>query len=1506
MFTVHRETHEPSAVRHAVQARFLDGQRVNLVTVQGNVLSVYNLVQAQGAADKRCHLEADISFTLDGVPQDVATVRPRGNSRDLLIFTFKDARVAIVRFDPKMRDLETVSLHAFEDTDTKLGGWHSEQRLRVCVDPLHRCAALMVYGCKLIVISFSSGTATAAPEADTQEDTEQSFTSRVIDLLSLPSTIGRVDDMAFLDGYDVPCLAILHQPRPAWVGHMAKTKDTAHVTALSLALDEMTARRAPTAPPPPPPPVVWHQENLPSDTFALQPVPAPLGGVVVIGVNVLFYVTQSLVRSLALNGYSRASTNAPIQEQTGISLDLDGAHHALLTPTQILFALPSGDIHLLTIVCTDVTVDGLRMDKLATSVIGSDICTLGRRHIFIASRHATSLLLEWAPIPLSATTHIDVSGVSGRDDAGLYGTSSDSTAALNTSASRDGSSTGGDDLDDVYGDVVDGGTTGAHGIGSGGRVMTVKLMARDALPTVAPIKSTAVGTSAQGVVPHADPRSQYELVSCIGHDKNGALANISYSLKPQVLLTEDALSSVKDCWAVHSNNSKHHTHVVFSKPKKTMVFRVAGDFEQLRHPRGFDTEASTVFAGNVMGRQLVLQVTAKHVMLLDDRDCVFDERMKKGVRITKVSVADPYIALLLNDATTKVYEVKKSKSGFFLHPLPYISPNSDVLSLSVLRDTSGLFSLYSREQLQMNASVRTTTAQAAGGKGVPASNATHANSNGDKGSGDGDKHDGSDDDDDDNLYSADVDAKPASPMHPDNTTTTTQATATATASAANGDDDDEVHIRAVHEPSYWLFTCDKNGVLSIFQVPDMREVFCCTVFSVLPNVAWDSVYRKEIGPVELEPEMPLKRAKTMDEKGQSVFVEADEEADDESGSAQAEEDEQDRLQRKEMTIVELLAIGLGRGSRPHLFLRNETQHVIVYEIFTSSYKRHEKYEGRLQIRLRKRHQHPTWIDERLAQSSSIPPAAFRPFADISGCDGVFVCARRPSWFMCDHTHKVVRHHAMRFDGAVQCFTQLKHAMHTSCFLYFTGKGVMRMATTAAGQVLSTPLPSRRTPIKASACYVDFDPESGVYVVVLKHKEPCAHLPKFGPPMEEAPAVDMKFASDEPLPQRERYSICLFSCEDWQLVPNSPVEIPADHHVTAFKVINISSERHLTGKKPCVAVGTTPVLGERNLERGLLQLYDVLEVVPEPGKPTTKNRLKLMLSSDETGAVTALNSIEGYVIGALARRDGPKIFVWRVEDDEKLQPIAFLEGSMFTVTLKVALNFVIIGDYMGRVMLARLIKDETLKILNLSKGTTSQALLQVGRDVAPTSVYAADFIVRGAELHVLFLDQHANMTILAFDSDDPTTRGGRILKRHSVYNTGHQRIVALTRLQNVPPRNSRNATVDAHFLTYQTLEGGAGYITSIPEDIFRRLMLLQLRLLPHLKFRAGLHPSAFKKYKSASLHMVHQEVRTICADVYTRLFMLDLDAQKEVARQVGTTTKQLCDDFLFIEDSVAWF
>lgn len=82
-------------------------------------------------------------------------------------------------------------------------------------------------------------------------------------------------------------------------------------------------------------------------------------------------------------------------------------------------------------------------------------------------------------------------------------------------------------------------------------------------------------------------------------------------------------------------------------------------------------------------------------------------------------------------------------------------------------------------------------------------------------------------------------------------------------------------------------------------------------------------------------------------------------------------------------------------------------------------------------------------------------------------------------------------------------------------------------------------------------------------------------------------------------------------------------------VVSMKVLKLRSQETVTGKKEFVLVGTSFVCGEGIQCKGKvttptyhthsptfsvlieqIRIFDVVEVIPEPGKPLTKNRLKV--------------------------------------------------------------------------------------------------------------------------------------------------------------------------------------------------------------------------------------------------------------------------------------------------------
>ncbi|KAL6526938.1 hypothetical protein OROGR_016028 [Orobanche gracilis] len=150
----------------------------NLVTVAANVLEVYTVriqEESSSSMDLKVTVEPKRGGVLAGVAgaslELVCHYRLHSNveslgvlssggvdgrrRRDSIILTFRDAKISVLEFDDSIHGLRTSSMHCFEGPN-----WLHLKRGRECfargplvkVDPLGRCAAVLVYGLQMIVL----------------------------------------------------------------------------------------------------------------------------------------------------------------------------------------------------------------------------------------------------------------------------------------------------------------------------------------------------------------------------------------------------------------------------------------------------------------------------------------------------------------------------------------------------------------------------------------------------------------------------------------------------------------------------------------------------------------------------------------------------------------------------------------------------------------------------------------------------------------------------------------------------------------------------------------------------------------------------------------------------------------------------------------------------------------------------------------------------------------------------------------------------------------------------------------------------------------------------------------------------------------------------------------------------------------------------------------------------------------------------------------------------------
>jgi cleavage and polyadenylation specificity factor subunit 1 len=120
-------------------------------------------------------------------------------------------------------------------------------------------------------------------------------------------------------------------------------------------------------------------------------------------------------------------------------------------------------------------------------------------------------------------------------------------------------------------------------------------------------------------------------------------------------------------------------------------------------------------------------------------------------------------------------------------------------------------------------------------------------------------------------------------------------------------------------------------------------------------------------------------------------------------------------------------------------------------------------------------------------------------------------------------------------------------------------------------------------------------------------------------------------------------------------------------VLCVKVLDLEVSETTHERKPLVAVGTGILHGEDQATKGCMYVFEVITVVPEPGRPETNKKLRLLSKEEVKGAVTAVSALgtQGFMIMA----QGQKCMVRGLKEDGTLLPVAFMDMQCYVTVLR---------------------------------------------------------------------------------------------------------------------------------------------------------------------------------------------------------------------------------------------
>jgi cleavage and polyadenylation specificity factor subunit 1 len=583
------EVAPPTAVSHAVNLPFLSSKANNVVVAKNSLLQIFEIKStvtevAPGGGDVGDTVSPDLGtevadvplqrtehtaklvlvaeFPLAGTVISLARVKALNTKTkaEALLVAFRDAKLSLVEWDPETFNLNTISIHYYENPDMPGAPWAADLKDTLnflTADPSSRCAALKFGAHNLAILPFRQrGLAEDEYDSDLEGEQEDQpngvdavvngdnaqqtpyLPSFVLPLTHLDPSLTHPVHLAFLHEYREPTFGIVAASRATAPSLLAERKDILTYTVFTLDLEQKAST------------TLLSVQGLPYDIFKVVPLPLPIGGALLVGGNEIIHVSQAgKANGVAVNEFAKSSSAFPLSDQSDLALRLEGCAVELLSQEtgDVLLILDDGRLLTLTFTLDGRTVSGLTLQSVAPENGGrilkcraSCAVNLGRGRIFVGSEDTDSVVLGWADKSGQSDRKRSQGGVT--DDEGSSAEDEDEV----------------DDMDDdLYNDTTPAikKITAAQAEATPEGAYTFRI--HDVLPSLAPIRDVFVNPKADArrisLPKLSDPKSSIEgdLVVSNGRGRAGGVTVLNRNIIP-TNLAQTTLESARGLWAVHA------------------------------------------------------------------------------------------------------------------------------------------------------------------------------------------------------------------------------------------------------------------------------------------------------------------------------------------------------------------------------------------------------------------------------------------------------------------------------------------------------------------------------------------------------------------------------------------------------------------------------------------------------------------------------------------------------------------------------------------------------------------------------------------------------------------------------------------------------------------------------------------------------------------------------------------------------------------------------------------
>ncbi|KAK1458522.1 CPSF A subunit region [Colletotrichum cuscutae] len=531
------------------------------------------------------------------------------------------------------------------------------------------------------------------------------------------------------------------------------------------------------------------------------------------------------------------------------------------------------------------------------------------------------------------------------------------------------------------------------------------------------------------------------------------------------------------------------------------------------------------------------------------------------------------------------------------------------------------------------------------------------------------------------------------------------------------------------------------------------------------------------------------------------------------------------------TLTEILMADLGdaTATSPHLILRHANDDLTIYEPIRLT-KQDESVGLAKTLHFRKVNnpslaKSPVEVadDDANEQPRFVP---LRACSDINGYSTVFLPGASPSFIMksAKSSPKVVGLQGIGVRGMSSFHTE-------GCergFIYADSEGqtrVTQLPTDANFAELGVSV--RKIPVGDAVGLIAYHPPMETYAVA------CSVSEAFELPKDDDYHKEWAKETTIIYPRTERGIIKLMSPTTWSVIDT--VELEQHEVAMCMKTLHLEVSEETKERRMLITIGTAINRSEDLPIRGRILVYDVVPVVPQPGRPETNKKLKLVAKEEiPRGAVTAICEVGSQ--GLMLVAQGQKCMVRGLKEDGTLLPVAFMDMNCYVTAVR---------EVRGTGYC--LMTDAFKGVWFVGYAEEPYKMMLFGKSAGKFEVSTADFVVAGDELHIVVCDKDGVIHVMQFDPEHPKSLQGHLLLNRASFSAAPNHPTATLSLPRTsaspsPANASKNPPTT---LLLASPTGALASLNPLGEQAYRRLTSLANSIAGAVPQAAATNPKAHR-------------------------------------------------------------